>query len=53
MAGIAHSELGHFDQALQHFARNVALAPDRATCWANLGMLLKTTGALAAGFGRL
>ena len=46
MMGIACNELGQFAAAVAHFRRAVRLDPAQAASWANLGMLLKTVGAL-------
>ena len=47
LMGIVQSDLGAFGAAIGCFRRAVALAPQQAAGWANLGMLLKTVGEFA------
>jgi hypothetical protein len=42
--GMVRAELGDFDAAIAHMVRAVALDPEPALGWANLGMLLKVQG---------
>ncbi len=41
MLGAAEAERGHFAEAIAAFSRAVAINPEQAASWSNLGMMLK------------
>ncbi len=45
--GLVQAELGHFPAAIASFERAVALDPNAAASWSNLGMMLKVEGRFA------
>jgi len=50
-AGVLASRLGHHDDAVALIEQSLALAPDRADCYNNLGIVLQSAGRLdAAGW---
>ncbi|MDR3530703.1 MAG: tetratricopeptide repeat protein [Rhodopila sp.] len=47
LMGLAHAEQSQFQSAIRDFQRAVALSPEAAESWSNLGMVLKVDGRFA------